>query len=168
MDFCENILSISVNWPFNILHEIFLGPRKGKLSMTTSLASQAPSEYLEHFSAYQSACEKSLSFCKINKSTTIFHSLYCTLLGQKNDVKMFKTHTQVKPQATGKWFHWKNKFSTSLREHPSFLAQVSSFTRWEKLETWAEKTRHSRRLVFNIFMPFLLSIRVSWEITPLL
>ena len=58
--------------------------------MTTSLASQAPSEYLEHFSAYQSACEKSLSFCKINKSTTSFHSLYCTLLGQKNDVKMFK------------------------------------------------------------------------------
>ena len=40
--------------------------------MTTrhSLASQAPSEYLEHFSADQSAYEKSLSSCKINKSTT--------------------------------------------------------------------------------------------------
>ena len=43
MDFCKNILSISVNWPFNILHEIFLGPRKGKISMTTSLGSKAPS-----------------------------------------------------------------------------------------------------------------------------
>ena len=32
--------------------------------MTTSLASQAPSEYLEHFSADQSAYEKSLSSCK--------------------------------------------------------------------------------------------------------
>ena len=91
----------------------------------------------------------------------------CTLISQKYDVKILKKN-QVEQQATGKWFHWKDKFSTSLREHLGFLAQVSSFTPWEKLETWAEKTRRSRRLVFNIFMPFLLSIRVSWEITPLL
>ena len=74
----------------------------------------------------------------------------------------------MEPQATGKWFHLKDKFSTSLREHPGFLAQVSSFFRWVKLETWAKKTRCSRRLVFNIFMPFLLSLRISREIAPLL
>ena len=64
---------------------------------------------------------------------------------------MFKTHTQVKPQATGKWFHWKDKFSTSLREHPDFLAQVSSFFRWVKLETWAKKNQMLSQASFQHF-----------------
>ena len=49
---------------------------------------------------------------------------------------------------------------TSLWEHLFFLGQVSSFTRQEKvfLETWAEKTGCSRRLLINIRKVFVLTL----------
>ena len=57
----------------------------------------------------------------------------------------------MEPQATGKWFHLKDKFSTSLREHPGFWAQVSSSFRWVKLETWAKKKQMLSQASFQHF-----------------